>query len=204
MAQVRGSVIQIAKGLRAMHRMEMLHQDLKPNNIIIDRNNTLVIIDFGSTKVAGLAEIQSVVEHTSIVGTANYAAPEYFRGEQGTNRSDIYSLGIIAYEMLTGKYPYGKISPERATKNKFVYVSAKEYNAHVPEWVDLAIRKAVEPNPEKRYNALSEFVMDLSKPNADLMDSNSLEPLIKRNPVVFWRTVALVEFIILMLIFFIR
>ncbi len=197
--QVRGSIDQIARGLRCMHRMEMIHQDLKPDNIIIDKNNTLVIIDFGSTKVAGLAEIQSVIEHNNIVGTANYSAPEYFRGEPGTNRSDIYSLGVIAYEMFTGKLPYGEISPERAAKKKFIYTSIREYNPQVPEWIDLAVRKAVHPNPDKRYSLLSEFVADLSKPNSELIRSNKVEPFIERNPTAFWKTLAIVEFILLIL-----
>lgn len=197
--QVRGSIDQIARGLRCMHRMEMIHQDIKPDNIIIDDSNTLIIIDFGSTKVAGLAEIKSVIEHNNIVGTANYSAPEYFKGQQGSNRSDIYALGVIAYEMFTGKLPYGEISPEQAAKKKFTYTSAREYNPLVPEWVDLAIRKAVNPAPEKRYELLSEFVTDLSKPNSSLLSSNKSEPLIERNPLVFWKVFALLEFILILL-----
>ncbi len=195
--QVRGTVTQIVRGLRSMHRMEMIHQDLKPDNIIIDHSNTLRIIDFGSTKVAGLAEIQSVVEHSSIVGTANYAAPEYFSGKPGTSQSDIYSLGVIAYEMFTGKLPYGEISPERAAKKKFDYVSVREYNPKVPEWIDLAIRKAVSPTPDKRYELLSEFVVDLTKPNSSLFDLNKAEPLMERNPLAFWKGVAFLEFIVI-------
>lgn len=201
--QVRSSISQISRGLRCMHRMEMIHQDIKPNNIIIDDNNTLIIIDFGSTKVAGLAEIKSVVEHSNIVGTANYAAPEYFKGEKGTNRSDIYSLGVIAYEMFTGKLPYGEISPERASKKKFSYISATEYNPLVPDWVDCAIRKAVHPSPDKRYELLSEFVTDLSKPNTSLLSSSKSEPLIARNPIAFWKTIALVEFILILFAIFV-
>ncbi|MCK5897345.1 MAG: serine/threonine protein kinase, partial [Cocleimonas sp.] len=200
--QVRGSITQIARGLRSMHRMEMIHQDIKPDNIIIDKNNTLIIIDFGSTKVSGLAEIQSVIDHNNIVGTANYSAPEYFKGEQGTNRSDIYSLGVIAYEMFTGKLPYGEISPERAANKTFTYTSIREHNPLVPEWVDLAVRKAVQPNPTKRYGLLSEFVTDLSKPNNELISSNHAEPFMERNPVMFWKMMALIEFVLLLLTMF--
>lgn len=199
LTQVRGSIDQIARGLRCMHRMEMIHQDIKPDNVIIDQNNTLIIIDFGSTKVSGLAEIQSVVEHSNVVGTANYSAPEYFKGEQGTNRSDIYSLGVIAYEMLTQKLPYGEISPERAAKKKFTYTSVREYNPQVPEWVDLAIRKAVHPNSDKRYRLLSEFIADLSKPNTELIRLNKAEPLIERNPTAFWKGIAIIELALLVL-----
>ena len=196
--QVRGTIDQIARGLRAMHRLEMIHQDLKPDNILLDEFNTLKIIDFGSAKIAGLAEIKSVIEHKQITGTANYSAPEYFKGESGTNRSDIYSLGVIAYEMLTGKLPYGEISTERATKKKFNYVSARQTNPLVPDWMDACIQKAVHPNPEKRYGLLSEFLSDFSKPNQALLDRNSSQPLMERNPLAFWRVIALVQLLIIL------
>lgn len=192
LAQVRGTVDQISRGLRAMHRLEMIHQDLKPDNILIDANKTLKIIDFGSTKIAGLAEIKSVVEHSHIVGTANYSAPEYFKGDVGTPRSDIYSMGVIAYEMFTGKLPYGEVSAERAAKKKFTYTAVRQHNPTVPEWVDAAIQKSVHPNPEKRYHLLSEFITDLTKPNESLLNKSS-QPLIERNPKVFWKVLALIE-----------
>ncbi len=198
--QVRGTVDQIARGLRAMHRLEMIHQDLKPDNILLDEFNTLKIIDFGSTKIAGLAEIKTVVEHNEIAGTANYSAPEYFKGESGTNRSDIYSLGVIAYEILTGNLPYGETSAERASKKKFSYTSARQYNPMVPEWMDACLQKAVHPNPEKRYELLSEFLSDFSKPNQALLDRNNSQPLIERNPVGFWRGLAFIQFIVILFI----
>ena len=202
LTQVRGSVDQIARGLRAMHRLEMIHQDLKPDNILLDKSNTLRIIDFGSTKIAGLAEIKSVVEHNEIVGTANYSAPEYFKGENGTNRSDIYSLGVIAYEMLTGKLPYGEISVERAAKKKFNYVPARQHNASVPDWIDACLQKAVHPNPEKRYGLLSEFLSDFTKPNQTLLDKHNSQPLLERNPLAFWRGVAVIQFVVILLLIF--
>ena len=193
--QVRDTVDQIARGLRAMHRMEMIHQDLKPDNILLDESNTLKIIDFGSTKIAGLAEIKSVIEHNQIVGTANYSAPEYFKGETGSNISDIFSLGVIAYEMLTGKLPYGEISPERAAKKKFNYTPARQYSPQVPDWMDACLQKAVHPNPEKRYSLLSEFLTDFSKPNQALLDKTTLQPLLERNPLAFWKGLAFVQFL---------
>ncbi len=105
---VRIIVEQIAKGLRAFHRKEIIHQDLKPENILIDRSGTVKIIDFGSSRVAGLEEAARSGELPALVGTIDYTAPEYHRGETPTNRSDIYSLGVIAYELLTGKLPYGR------------------------------------------------------------------------------------------------
>lgn len=200
-AQVRATVDQISRGLRSMHRLEMIHQDLKPDNVLIDKNNTLTIIDFGSTKIAGLAEIATIIETSNIVGTASYSAPEYFRGNPGSRQSDIFSLGVIAYEMLTGKLPFGEVLPEKAAKKKFTYVSARTYNDTVPEWIDGALKKATHPEPEKRYSLLSEFIVDLTKPNNSLLSSSS-QPLMTRNPLLLWQIIALIELVIILILFF--
>jgi aminoglycoside phosphotransferase len=113
---VRNIVEQIAKGLRAFHRLEMLHQDLRPENIMIDSTGTVKIIDFGATKVAGIEEISSPIKHANRLGTAQYTAPEYMLGELGSSRSDLFSLGVITYQMLTGKLPYGTQVAKTTTK----------------------------------------------------------------------------------------
>ena len=79
----------------------MLHQDLKPDNIMIDHEGTVKIIDFGAVRVAGLLEVDNPLDQDGIRGTAQYSAPEYFLGSQGSIASDVYSLGAITYEMLT-------------------------------------------------------------------------------------------------------
>ena len=110
---VRNITEQIAKGLLAMHRQEMIHQDLRPENIMIDSSGTVKIIDFGSTRVEGIADINSFIEQENLQGTAQYSAPEYFIGEMGSSKSDLYSLGLIVYQMISGKLPYG-VSVARA------------------------------------------------------------------------------------------
>lgn len=201
-AQVRATVDQMARGLRAMHRLEMIHQDLKPDNVLIDKHNTLKIIDFGSTRIAGLMEVQTVLQHNHIVGTASYSAPEYFQGARGTNRSDIFSLGVIAYEMLTGQLPFGEIEPEKASKKKFTYTPAAWHNPKVPEWVDAALEKATHPNPDKRYEVLSEFIADLTRPNESLLTNQRHRPLLERNPLAFWKWLAAVELLVILVLIY--
>lgn len=199
---VRGIVEQIAKGLRAFHRLEMLHQDLRPNNIMIDSTGTVKIIDFGATKVAGIMEIATPIEHHSLLGTAQYAAPEYFLGENGTPRSDMFSLGVITYQMLTGKLPYGTQVAKSKTKAelwKLNYDSVLDEHREIPAWVDEAIRKAVHPNPLKRYEDLSEFVFDLRHPNKEFL-SKKRPPLIERNPVSFWKGVSFMLMLVIVLL----
>ena len=199
---VRGIVEQIAKGLRAFHRMEMLHQDLRPNNIMIDSNGTVKIIDFGSTLVASIMEISSPIERNNILGTAQYTAPEYFLGESGTTRSDMFSLGVIAYQMLSGKLPYGaKVSQCRTknAQNKLSYASLLDDEREIPAWVDEAIKKVLHPNPYKRYEELSEFLYDLRHPNKVFLNK-ARPPLMERNPVLFWKSVSFILAIIIFIL----
>jgi len=183
--EVRRIVEQIIKGLRAFHRREMVHQDIKPENIMIDKHGIIKIIDFGSTQVAGLQEIHTPVEQQHLEGTANYIAPELFDGYEGTPKSDLFSLGVTVYKMLSGgHYPYAE-QDKTARRKNYDYISVRKYNLNVPIWMDGAIRKAVQPDPEKRYEVMSEFFGDLSTPNPALMRTHA--PLLERDPVRFWR-----------------
>ncbi|MCK5717663.1 MAG: bifunctional protein-serine/threonine kinase/phosphatase [Thiomargarita sp.] len=192
-SEMRVIIEQIASGLRAFHRMEMIHQDIKPENIMIDKHDTVKIIDFGSTKIAGLEEITTPIERIKLLGTKNYTAPEYLQGYTGSNRSDIFSLGTIAYEMLTGQLPFGELDKKSQRLN---YISACNYNPDLPMWVDCALKKAVHPNPTRRYESLSEFLYDLSHP--------SPFPLREKNPVAFWKRTSMaamvINFVLLLLL----
>lgn len=188
---VRGIVEQIAKGLRAFHRKEMLHQDLRPDNVMIDAAGTVKIIDFGSTRVAGLADI-SPVEDEEILGTAQYTAPEYFLGERGTTRSDLFSLGVVTYQMLTGRLPYGAEvarARTRAEQRRLRYVSALDPQGRIPLWIDGVLERAVDPDPSRRQEALSEFVEDLRHPRAIYLHAGP-PSLMTRHPVLFWKAVS--------------
>jgi serine/threonine protein phosphatase PrpC len=197
---VRGIVEQIAKGLRAFHRKEMLHQDLRPENVMIDKTGTAKIIDFGSTKITGVVEATPFIGQNDILGTAQYTAPEYFMGESGSPRSDMFSLGVITYQMLTGKLPYGSQIAKARTKSQFGklrYSSALDDKREIPTWIDGALRKVVHPEPNKRYESLSEFTFDLRYPNPKYLDASGM-PLIERNPNLFWKcTTAILVCIIL-------
>lgn len=192
--EVRVIVEQIGKGLRAFHRLEMLHQDLKPENIMIDFSGQVRLVDFGSTRVGGIAEITTPIERVNLLGTRNYCAPEYFRNQPGTRASDLYSLGVIAYELLTGRLPYGEM-PREGADPKFLrrlrYTPASDHNPAIPKWVDGALRKAVHLDPEQRYGELSEFLYDLRHPNTRLIRED-YRPLLERNPVAFWRGLAVI------------
>lgn len=188
---VRGLVVQIARGLYALHRMEILHQDIHPDNILIDTNGTVKIIDFGSARVAGIVE-STTLEPNDIPGTALYMAPEYFMGDTGTTCSDLYSLGVLTYHMLSGRFPYDtQVAKSRTASamRRLNYVSVLDDDREIPAWIDETIRKAVHPNPDKRYQELSEFTFDLRHPNPAFLNKTRA-PLLERNPVAFWQSVS--------------
>lgn len=190
----------IAKGLRAFHRRETLHQDLKPDNIIINRSGDPVIIDFGSVYVAGVQEISTVLQRDFILGTAGYGAPEYKYGRRPTESADLYSVAVICYEMLTGKLPYGEKIESCNSLNdysKLKYSPSYHHNPLVPIWMDGAIKRAVQVDSRTRYEVISEFVFDLSHPNSMYADESAL-PLVERNPLLFWKSVSGVLLVSLM------
>ncbi|HEB62844.1 MAG TPA: bifunctional protein-serine/threonine kinase/phosphatase, partial [Gammaproteobacteria bacterium] len=192
LSEVRPIVEQIIQALRAFHRQDMVHQDLKPDNIMIDTSGRVKIIDFGSTKVAGITEITSVINPDHPMGTLNYTAPEYMMGEQGTNRSDIFSLGVIVYEMLTGHLPYKEKninSFKLRSYSDMKYIPARKWRLDIPEWVDAALKKAVAPNPADRYGLLSEFLYDFKTPKRDVNGAD-FQPLLQRNPLLVWQGIA--------------
>ena len=200
---VRGIVEQLAKGLQALHGKEMLHQDIRPENVMIDRTGTVKIIDLASTHVAGLADSARECRALAIEGTLQYTAPEYFAGHGGSARSDLFSLAVLAYQMLTKQLPYGlHVSRVRASADahRLRYVPARHFRPDLPEWVDAVLQKALHPDPAKRQHAVSEFVHDLRAPGQEFLRTR-LSPLIERHPVLFWQctTVLLAAAVLLLL-----
>jgi serine/threonine protein phosphatase PrpC len=202
METVRRIIEQTAKGLQAFHRLEMIHQDLRPENIMIDITGTVKIIDFGATKVAGIIEISSPLDRQALLGTAQYTAPEYFLGENGTPCSDQYSLAVITYQMLAGKFPYGiqvAKTRTRAAQKKLNYLSVLHDDREIPAWVDGALEKGLQTDPSKRYSEISEFIYDLRHPNQTFLNKTR-RPLMERNPVVFWKSISFVLLLIIVIL----
>lgn len=202
--RVRAMTEQIARGLMALHRQEMIHQDLRPENIMIDGTGTLKIIDFGSTKVEGIVDVNIRLEQENLLGTALYSAPEYFIAKAGSTQSDLFSLGVIVYQMLSGHFPYGVEVARTSTKTaqkKLKYTSLYFYNQDIPIWVDEALRKAVHVDPNERYEELSEFLYDLRHPNREFL-KKSRPPLIERHPVVIWKSISFILLVIIFIMIF--
>lgn len=194
---VRNIVEQIVSGLRALHRKAILHQDLRPENILVDAAGKVTIIDFGAARVAGIGELDGIV-HTDVLGTEQYSAPEYFLGEGGSVQSELFSLGVIAYQMLTGQLPYGtQIAGvrNRAALARLRYQPATAHNPDLPVWLDAVLHKAVRLQPDQRHAALSEFVHELRHPR-QTGETPLLVALSADHPALFWKTACLLLFLL--------
>jgi serine/threonine protein kinase len=163
---------------------------------------TAKIIDFGAVHVAGIAELTPLAE-PQLLGTAQYTAPEYFLGEAGSASSDLYSLAVITYQLLSGRLPYdGQVSKTRTKQAqlRLGYDSVLSHDREIPAWVDYALRKALHPDPWKRYRQLSEFIYDL-RHHSRVFLRQARPPLLERDPAKFWKAVsALLALIIVALL----
>jgi protein phosphatase len=192
---VRAIVREIVAALRALQRLHMTHRDLKPENIMLTRDGKVKLIDFGTVHIGGLDEVASPLRDDNPVGSADYIAPEYLLGGNGAFYSDIFSLGAIVYEMLTGKLPFNLTAQQQRhlkSIHVYAYTSARVHRADLPLWLDLALRKATQPDVNQRYQALSEFLRDLSTPNQDMVRAHRRQPLLQRNSLRFWKNAALI------------
>lgn len=203
---VVGMLEQIVDGLRTLHRRETLHQDLKPDNIMIQADGAVKIIDLGSAFVAGIHETNVPFERSNHLGTMKYSAPEYKLGRRASTRSDQFALAMIAYELFTGGQgsAYGEKFTDAMTLRELSalhYIPAARYNPLVPIWVDRALKKALSINPEKRYEVLSEFIADLKKPNEQFLESGNV-PFIQKDPLRFWKSLSIVLGCVVVLLLF--
>lgn len=191
---VRALVRQIIAGLRAFQRADMVHQDLKPENIMINRDGRVKILDFGTVLIFGTDEIASPLDKSVPQGSVNYVAPEYLMGEPGSFKADLFSLAVIVYEMITGALPFDEPSIKRVSiksYNEYQYIPARQRRRDLPVWVEGCLTKACQPNPANRYDAFSEFEKDLTVPNPLLEAGMRKKPLIEKDPVLFWKVLAL-------------
>jgi serine/threonine protein kinase len=143
--------------------------------------------------IAGADELISPLDKSVPQGSVNYVAPEYLMGEVGTFKSDLFSLAVVVYEMLTGSLPFAEKAVkqlELKSYGEMRYIPANQARRDLPLWVEACLRKALQPNPRYRYDALSEFLQDLTVPNTKLEASVAKQPLIEKNPVLLWQVLA--------------
>ena len=201
-SQVRDIINQVIAALRAFQRLELVHRDLKPDNIMIDRFGHIKLIDYGTALIASLDENNDSIKETVPQGTLNYIAPETLLSLTATNLSDLFSLGIICYEMLSGELPFKPMRQTRISQTQYSdwqYRSIKQFRSDLPIWLDLSLQKCTQPDPSSRYQAFSELAADLSKPNLIAVEEYKKLPILKRNPVQFWQGMSFILFLALII-----
>ena len=156
---------EVLKALDYIHANGVVHRDLKPENIMVDENDHIKLIDFG---IAGdtASRRLTYANFTAALGTPDYIAPEQVKGKRGDGRSDIYSMGVILYEMLTGKLPFSGPSPLAAMNDRLLNhpVPPRVANPAVSPELQEILYRALERDPRNRYARASEFLRDLEHP----------------------------------------
>ncbi|EDS77288.1 serine/threonine-protein kinase PrkC [Clostridium botulinum C str. Eklund] len=177
--------IQIAKALECAHNNNIIHRDVKPHNILVTKDGTIKVTDFGIAKATSSV---TITNSDKIIGSAHYISPEQAKGRFVDCKTDIYSLGIILYEMVTGKVPYDGESPVSVALKHVQeeLVPPIKVNPNIPESLNKLILKAVEKEPYKRYQSAHDMLIDLNKvkqnPNANIAvnsDENEYTKIMK-------------------------
>lgn len=201
---LRDWATQLSGALTALHRQGILHQDIRPENVLVGENNSLTLIDFGAASISG-HNFLMVTEQLFIPGDLLFAAPEYFVGLWPDERAEQFSLAVLLYYLLSGEYPYDAGVAKKTSYSgllKLRYISLNQRNVSVPAWLDATIKRACHPQAGKRYESLSEFVYDLHHPNPAY---GRTLPLMERHPVRVWQGIsgilAITVIVLLVLLF---
>lgn len=203
-------VRQIAEGLKVFHNNEAIHQDLKPANIMLTNQSILagnpqvLIVDFGSVYVAGLAELQRPLVHEGALGTASYSDPLYLLGRNPGIQGDIYALATITYEIFTGCLPYGEQIDECHSAldyDRLRYKSASQYNPQIPLWFDAALEKGVAFDLQQRYLKIDDLLTDITQPNPLFLQA---DPVVEKNAssLTLWKLLSGFWFLTFLLVIY--
>jgi len=202
--------IALCNALDYVHSQGVVHRDLKPENIMVGPDDQVKLIDFGIAANAGSRRL-TFAKLTEAMGTPDYISPEQVKGKRGDARSDVYSLGIMFYEMLTGTVPFTGPNPfvimnERLLNNP---IPPREVNPQISPQLQEIIYRALERDPSKRYPNAHEFALDLEHPEkvgvADRLEMKNWKQ--RRSPVLrqilFYIMLALIPVVIFGLMLFI-
>jgi len=180
----RNIATKLARAVAALHRADIIHRDIKPDNVILEREGSLKLIDLGVVRVPGLEDAAP----ENIPGTAGYMAPEMYDGEAGNQATDIFALGVTLFRAFTGEFPYGNpdAGPPRGRPKALSML-----RADLPGWLEAALGRAVALDPQERFGDAIEFAVELEAgPARAPFEERRPRTLYERSPVRFWQGVA--------------
>jgi len=182
----RNIAIKLARAVGALHRADIIHRDIKPDNVILEPESALKLIDLGVVRVPGWEDSAPV----NTPGTRAYMAPEMFDGEVGNEATDIYALGVTIYRVFTGEFPYGNAdatSPPRRDRPK----PLSALRPDLPAWLEAALARAVANDAAERFHDVIEFALEMEAGPAHApVAVGRPRTLYERYPVRFWQGVA--------------
>jgi serine/threonine protein phosphatase PrpC len=187
MEEGRNIAIKLARAAGALHRVGIIHRDIKPDNVILEAGGSLKLIDLGVVRLPGMEDFPP----DATPGTAAYMAPEMFTGEEAGNvATDIYALGVTLFRAFTGEYPYGNadaVSPPRLERPKDTALLRPD----LPAWLQAALNRAIAHDPDQRFADMAEIAHEFESGPAHAPPQPRRQlTLYERNPVRFWQVVS--------------
>jgi serine/threonine protein phosphatase PrpC len=182
--------VKLVRALGALHRRSIVHRDIKPANVHLGDDGELRILDLGIAQ----SGLDDEADMPMQAGTPSFLAPEQFEHAPPTPQSDIYAAGVTIYMMLTRRYPYGEIEPFQHPRFGEPTPPSR-YRPDIPHWLENVLLKAIAKNQADRFETAEEFLLALERGASRPLVPAMPPPLAKRNPLAFWRSVAMILFI---------
>jgi serine/threonine protein phosphatase PrpC len=196
----RNIAIKLARAVAALHRADIIHRDIKPDNVILERDGSIKLIDLGVVRVPGLEDAPP----QNIPGTIAYMAPEMFEGEAGNEATDLYALGVTIYRAFTAEFPYGNVdATSRPRRQRPIPLAT--LRPDLPAWLEATLARAIALNPAERFRDVAEFALEMEAvPARAPIAARRQQTFYERSPVRFWQGVAALLALAVILLLWLR
>ncbi|CAN7350488.1 bifunctional protein-serine/threonine kinase/phosphatase [Variovorax sp. LjRoot290] len=182
-AEVVAAAVQICKSLGRLHRHGVVHRDIKPGNLHLGDDGCWRILDLG----VALSGREGAAQRELHAGTPSFMNPEQWEGVAPDASSDLFALGVVLYQWLGGRLPYGEIEPYQIARYRRDPVALSRIRPDVPIWLDHLVRKAVARDPRQRFETAEEMLLALERGAARPVGAPAATPLVRRDPALLWK-----------------